>query len=904
RLMRQLVGETAGLDGARRPAIRAALYTQAAATPQAKALVDRLIAARILIGEAEATEGAGATVRVAHQRVIDAWPRAAKLVADNANYYRVAREVTEAEVRWASKGKPADLLLPRGIALAEAEDLVRDFRGELADSLVGYVVLSAHRARRAQRVSIGASVVFGLVAIAAVIGAGSAWRARLDAEAQRQLAVRQTEIAQDKTELANGAFLEANKQREIAEKQSALLSSRVADQYIDNGSIDKALILTLKYAKYNTDSNINESIKDTLLRGVSAFARREITYTQPNLDVYDTGGDILFVDKLNHAIYRVEDSGKLIPISAPEYVTQHIKSIFQIDYQKIAIVSTNLGIHIINTTNGKDEIISPDQLWGNETPYPGCTTNSEIRLLRDRYFIRSNSFACEDKYPEYASLQVFDLKYKKSYQYRANEEPFSIIYASINEKLLIARTTDGEYYSLMLINGNIQVRKIDEKQLEKAEITVGNCNINIGKEPFRALIDALRAKEPQNFICARGKSGFLITSVSSTTSGSERVDTLITAEKKVVDLRDGLFEYKLSSVNALWTAIDPLRDRIAMVIDRYLFVFDKNGMLDFSERLASHPKAGKFAKDGSVLVVEPDDGRITRFTLGDDREDKSWVSEDISDDTFDDKQESYAPLNPGTCSGRNRIGDHNFIINGRKFSAKDFFDEDNKEHIGLKIEDNLVDIEINLDYIKSPFCLQISRDGRKILFKLENQINIYNVDDVIYSKNIRDVDHQTIDMRNLATAFFLDTSDEIITTSFGDNRVMQLFKNTITNQWDNRVLFLMDAPVEYAEPDRSGMNYIIGINPGLNGLQMYFYSTTSLRILKEFGVLGRSSAAYFTENGKIVNNISGGKQIISIPTFENAVALAQTSLALRCRLQRNIDAPQEPCESHLSLYSQ
>ena len=71
------------------------------------------------------------TLRLAHDAVLTSWPKAAAAAQASRDFYRVRAEVEDALRRWQEHGQPTDRLIQRGVPLAEAERLVRDFGREL-----------------------------------------------------------------------------------------------------------------------------------------------------------------------------------------------------------------------------------------------------------------------------------------------------------------------------------------------------------------------------------------------------------------------------------------------------------------------------------------------------------------------------------------------------------------------------------------------------------------------------------------------------------------------------------------------------------------------------------------------------------------------------------------------------
>ena len=184
RLLRQLAVPAHGEDAAGKGAltIRAAPLTQAAPDAAARKLLDALVTARLLT-----TSGveADAQVRLAHQRVLEDWSRARAIVAESADFYRIRADVEESRRKWQEGKRRGELLLARGLPLAEAESVVGKYGDELAPEALAYVRASRKRANRAQIIAWGVAAVFALVAVGAGVAAKVAVDQRAAAEAAR-----------------------------------------------------------------------------------------------------------------------------------------------------------------------------------------------------------------------------------------------------------------------------------------------------------------------------------------------------------------------------------------------------------------------------------------------------------------------------------------------------------------------------------------------------------------------------------------------------------------------------------------------------------------------------------------------------------------------------------------------
>jgi len=136
-------------------------------TPAAD-LVRALLApdARLLVADGY---GATANVRIAHEALLNAWPRAKYEIATRWEDLQRRARVEAAAALWFSEGRPAARLLPVGLPLTEAEDLVARLPLAADAHIVDFVRASARR-----RMTRRALLAFGLPAAAGSMAAG-AW---------------------------------------------------------------------------------------------------------------------------------------------------------------------------------------------------------------------------------------------------------------------------------------------------------------------------------------------------------------------------------------------------------------------------------------------------------------------------------------------------------------------------------------------------------------------------------------------------------------------------------------------------------------------------------------------------------------------------------------------------------
>ena len=168
----------------------------------ARKLVAALVDARLLTTTGTAAE---AQVRLTHQRVLEDWSRARTIVTQSADFYRVRAELEESCRKWEAGKRRSELLLPRGLPLAEAASIVGKYGNELTPDALDYVHRSRQRAQRAQMFAWGLAAFFFALAVAATGAGFLAYREQQAAVRAEQQAAAALAAA---TETANGLVFE------------------------------------------------------------------------------------------------------------------------------------------------------------------------------------------------------------------------------------------------------------------------------------------------------------------------------------------------------------------------------------------------------------------------------------------------------------------------------------------------------------------------------------------------------------------------------------------------------------------------------------------------------------------------------------------------------------------------
>src|SRR6185503_16638123 len=135
---------------------------QLLAGSRAEAVIDRLVDSRLVVAS-EAERGA-AQIELAHEALLDAWPRLVAWRREDAEGARLRDQLRAAVRQWEERGRPSGLLW-RGDALAEYRLWRERYPGSLTSGEEAFAAASladAARTRRRTRALVGGAfaVVF------------------------------------------------------------------------------------------------------------------------------------------------------------------------------------------------------------------------------------------------------------------------------------------------------------------------------------------------------------------------------------------------------------------------------------------------------------------------------------------------------------------------------------------------------------------------------------------------------------------------------------------------------------------------------------------------------------------------------------------------------------------------
>lgn len=166
-----------------------ASYEVIASTPSARKFVETFVEARLFITDLDA--GGNAVVSVAHEALLEHWPRLQTWVEKNKEILRARARISIAAARWMEEGKTRDFLLAAGKPLAEAEELVKDPTLELSGQERTFIMASVAKKRRLwwmKRAVVAALAVLTVVAVgAALLANKQRERAQIEAKTSTQV---------------------------------------------------------------------------------------------------------------------------------------------------------------------------------------------------------------------------------------------------------------------------------------------------------------------------------------------------------------------------------------------------------------------------------------------------------------------------------------------------------------------------------------------------------------------------------------------------------------------------------------------------------------------------------------------------------------------------------------------
>ena len=216
-----------GVDDTERIARKYAPLEMLSATPETKAFVEAFVEAR-LFTTSLAADGS-AIVNIAHEALLQNWPRLQDWIEQNRESLRVHARVNAAATRWEKENRSREFLLSAGKQLSEAQELVKNRHIELTDTEKAFVHASIAKSKRIWWIKRAIAVVLMVLTIAA---SGAAYLAMQE----RDRAETEAKTAEQVSDFLVGLF-------EVSDPSEALGDTITAREILDKGAerIEKEL---------------------------------------------------------------------------------------------------------------------------------------------------------------------------------------------------------------------------------------------------------------------------------------------------------------------------------------------------------------------------------------------------------------------------------------------------------------------------------------------------------------------------------------------------------------------------------------------------------------------------------------------------------------------------------------
>ena len=261
-------------------------------------LVDTFVENRLFV--TELADDGSAVVTVAHEALLWHWPRVQDWVAQNRENLRIRARVAAAAQLWEAENRPADLLLPTGKPLVEAESLLEHGIALHKDE-AAFVQASIARARRIQRIKAGVVATVAALAVLAGITAFLANHQRKRAQVEAETAKETTTFMVRLFEVSDPSEARGNTitAREIMDQGAERIQKELADQ----PRIQATLMETMG-AVYTSLGLYDKAIP--LLE--SALEKRRALHGEEHLDVASS------LDRLGKVLKLRAEYDKALPM--------------------------------------------------------------------------------------------------------------------------------------------------------------------------------------------------------------------------------------------------------------------------------------------------------------------------------------------------------------------------------------------------------------------------------------------------------------------------------------------------------------------------------------------------------------------------------------------------------------
>ena len=368
--------------------VRPAPFADVANTPAKSALVDAMIAARLIVSDDDA-EGQ-AIIRPAHEALLSRWPRARDIVNANRKFLETRARIQADARRWVLDNKNPELLLPPGMRLAEGEELLRSRREEVDEQVSAYIAASTlveqarvEKERQAERARIEAAEAASrarlsmeaaaaqqlarrtryaaLVAFAFALAAGTG--AFIGLRGQQE-ANRQTALAEASADLARAAEEKALQARDEALRNQSFSLSSLSNQSAADGDSEAAILLALEALPKNMMSperpfvvEAEAALYQALLQNKSVMVfRHDAGVTDAE---FSKDGDHIVTSSFDTTarIWSVENGAQIAVLKGHQGAIE--RAMFSPDGTEVVTAARDGTARIWNASSGKQVFVLP-----------------------------------------------------------------------------------------------------------------------------------------------------------------------------------------------------------------------------------------------------------------------------------------------------------------------------------------------------------------------------------------------------------------------------------------------------------------------------------------------------------------------------------------------------------------
>lgn len=251
---------------------------QLSSTPgEVRALLDHLVAARLLVVQGRGDQE-GAAVEIVHESLITSWPTLRRWREESAEDGAFIEQLRGAAKQWDAKGRPVGLLW-RGETMEEAQRFHRRFKGELSQRerayLAAVVDLATRAARRKRRLIVGGFSFLSLLVVAAAIALVWISNAERAAQQQSERAQAETKRAEGETKRARSAEAEVREKLATIQKQKETIRVTEAKSNVATKQARVATELAEKATQKAQTAESERKLTYAQLEAALARARRE-----------------------------------------------------------------------------------------------------------------------------------------------------------------------------------------------------------------------------------------------------------------------------------------------------------------------------------------------------------------------------------------------------------------------------------------------------------------------------------------------------------------------------------------------------------------------------------------------------------------------------------------------------